>query len=470
MPCAAPCNRLPCNERCKKLLKCGHQCPSFCGEACPQHLCHICSNENDAQVDVLEFKTFAEIDPSESPIVLLGCGHFFTGETLDGMVGMNDVYATDRMGNFIGLRDTSGQLAASVPSCPTCRRPIRQFATKRYNRVINRAVLDESSKRLLVWGRSELQTLEQDLQRLELALEASRAKMSALPGKEMRVTARYVHVNTLMKRAASLGSTTGEEHHPVKRLIDAIRTAERKRALKADASLEREMGRLHIGQTQEGDGTRRSPQPMTTPTLPRLDSQVTLGAQLVRIKAQEIMLRDKFAVLSLAKTTSSDPLMPVTPALSFLAESRNFYTLAKNDNLVRYAVQAILSFARVAYLVMWAPQSKTETGTGQTTGGQDAESSKITIPSVRDLLEEALVLCSKLADGEDLRRAVKDTMRLSEEVTPEELASIKSAMLAGPNGLATHSGHWYNCVNGHPVSTPTLNDMPSAPHQCQLGN
>lgn len=127
---------LPYNERCSKLLNCGHQCPSFCGEDCPQHLCHICSKEKDAQVDVLKFKTFSEIDPKKDPIVLLGYGHFFNGQTLDGAVGMKDVYTTDEKGNFTGLRDTSAELAVSVPSCPTCRRPIRQFATKRYNREV----------------------------------------------------------------------------------------------------------------------------------------------------------------------------------------------------------------------------------------------------------------------------------------------------------------------------------------------
>lgn len=42
MPCAAPCDRLPCDERCAKILKCGHQCPSLCGEDCPNNLCQEC--------------------------------------------------------------------------------------------------------------------------------------------------------------------------------------------------------------------------------------------------------------------------------------------------------------------------------------------------------------------------------------------------------------------------------------------
>jgi hypothetical protein len=39
----------------------------------------------DAEVDMLEFKKYSEIDLDESPVVALACGHFFTVETLDGM-------------------------------------------------------------------------------------------------------------------------------------------------------------------------------------------------------------------------------------------------------------------------------------------------------------------------------------------------------------------------------------------------
>ncbi|KAJ5520817.1 hypothetical protein N7463_001270 [Penicillium fimorum] len=39
-----------------------------------------------------------------------------------------------------------------------------------------------------------------------------------------------------------------------------------------------------------------------------------------------------------------------------------------------------------------------------------------------------------------------------ETVTLEELQSIKTAMVSGRGGIASHSGHWYNCVNGHPFA------------------
>lgn len=133
MPCAAPCSRLPCNQRCSRTLSCGHQCPGICGEVCPEECCHVCSGKQDARIDLLEMKTYREIDVNKTPIVVLGCGHFFTAETLDGHMGMTEVYTIDAYGGFTGLQDVSAVLARSIPRCPDCQCPVRQYATQRYN-------------------------------------------------------------------------------------------------------------------------------------------------------------------------------------------------------------------------------------------------------------------------------------------------------------------------------------------------
>ena len=177
MPCAAPCVRLPCNKRCSKDLPCGHPCPGICGERCPEELCHTCCGKGDARVDLLEMKTYKEIDLDETPIIALACGHFFTAETLDGHMGMGAVYVMDGYGEFTGLKDVSSKLAQSIPCCPDCRSPVKQHATHRYNRVVNRAVIDEMSKRFLVDGQRELRALEQQTEELGQSLETSRAKI-----------------------------------------------------------------------------------------------------------------------------------------------------------------------------------------------------------------------------------------------------------------------------------------------------
>ena len=38
----------------------------------------------DAQVDMIEFREYREVDLDETPVIALACRHFFTTETLDG--------------------------------------------------------------------------------------------------------------------------------------------------------------------------------------------------------------------------------------------------------------------------------------------------------------------------------------------------------------------------------------------------
>jgi hypothetical protein len=60
-------------------------------------------------------KSYGEIDVAETPVVVLGCGHFFTAESLDGHLGMSEVYEIDEYGEFTALKDVSGALAQSIP-------------------------------------------------------------------------------------------------------------------------------------------------------------------------------------------------------------------------------------------------------------------------------------------------------------------------------------------------------------------
>jgi hypothetical protein len=48
-------------------------------------------------------KTYKEIDLAETPIVALSCRHFLTAETLDGLMGMEEVYVTDAHSDFTRL-------------------------------------------------------------------------------------------------------------------------------------------------------------------------------------------------------------------------------------------------------------------------------------------------------------------------------------------------------------------------------
>ncbi|EWZ86614.1 hypothetical protein FOWG_10174 [Fusarium oxysporum f. sp. lycopersici MN25] len=442
MPCSAPCDRLPCDERCTRILPCGHQCPSFCGEDCPTGYCQECGDKGEERVDVLEFLSYAEIDLDESPVVVLSCGHFFTGETLDGSVSLDEVYARDGEGKFNGLNDISESLSSKVPFCPVCKRPIRQFATKRYNRLINRAVMNQICKRFMITGRRQLDHLEQQLQILEDKLDSTRKAYTLKDGVGVLPKKRYEGLDKLTAVSNALVKTMNEEHQPTKVLFDAMATS-RAKATGDSVSVIRQMEALRLS-------------PLAS------DSQIVLGADLLVIKSLEIKLKDFITLLRNWKGTAGGDLLrgwikeQATPSMPKLLHScEKLIEQAKYAKLPRIIVAATLAFARVSQLLAWRSQAADKPSV-QKSGEKNTEAVEDRMGTARKLLHDALEQCSQLGNSDDMKERVQAMLRLFEpryeEVTPEELASIKSAMVSGSGGIATHSGHWYHCVNGHPFA------------------
>jgi len=147
-PCGAPCNRLPCNNRCTKNLPCGHQCPSLCGEICPtkQDYCQECIKEEKVNSMysnfVVEFILFGELsshDLSKDPLIILECGHPFAISTLDKIFEVDDLYefSNDEEGNknWVNLKPIPFDFSSfKLPSCSICRTPAK---ARRYGRIIN---------------------------------------------------------------------------------------------------------------------------------------------------------------------------------------------------------------------------------------------------------------------------------------------------------------------------------------------
>jgi hypothetical protein len=457
MPCAAPCSRLPCNQRCGRFISCGHQCPGICGESCPEDYCQTCSNKRDARVDLLEMKTYEEIDLNETPIVVLGCGHFFTAETLDGHMGMSEVYTVDGDGEFTGLRDASAVLARSIPLCPDCQCPVRQHATQRYNRVINRAVIDEMSKRFLVSGQLQIRALEQQVLVLERDLESTRLEIIRSNEEMFRsygdedVSEDSMHATTL-----SIPKLVRERGDKCKKLEKAIKTfrnsfhnknAPARKLHEATVHAARKAGLDQLMEELKFDDS--------TPALSR-DHQITLRGRMLEVKTDFLILDDKFTISralestpSTATATLSEVGSPGKLAIPFFQICTELIEECNIANLPRLAVEASLFYASIALSYM--PFCHSDDGT-------DADVASTYLQNARDILDKAKELCKQpFQNVEALRSAVDECIRLMrgpwyEKVTTEEIAAIKSALVSGSMGIATHSGHWYNCKNGHPVS------------------
>ncbi|KZZ90554.1 hypothetical protein AAL_07240 [Moelleriella libera RCEF 2490] len=422
----------------------------ICGETCPEKICKDCHMKQDARVDLLEMKTYAEIDVDETPIVVLGCGHFFTAETLDGLIGMNEVYTTNSGGQFTALADVSASLAKQIPKCPDCQRPVRQYVTQRYNRVINRAVIDESSKRFLLSGKGELKSLRNELEKLQEKLAGSyenfllelrlrlfsnrRSVMSGRLSDEFQT--RFRDCNALLRQIARFLGKVSERHQPAHRLHEATL-----HAFKANhpETLDEAMASLSLGH-------------FAVPL--EHDRQITLGGQMVQITVDALVLEEKLNILRELLSAAPDAVTK-SPGSSVRSSAKLFFQTCQvfisscvDVQLPKLAVEASLHHARIAALYQ-SYQLSVDDDRGQAIGY---------VADARKYLGEALELCSQpFQHAEELKAAVSKGIEVLqreryERVTAEELAAIKQAMVSGHGGIATHSGHWYNCANGHPFA------------------
>ena len=204
LPCGVPCVRAPCDKRCTKELECGHQCPSVCGERCPDRKYCLepgCSTDEDVArqvVDYVEFTPFADhtLETTGDLLLVLPCGHACTVETLDNIAGMggffqsqSDEYApltadaaagtgADDVldltaaaplsalscNHWIGVKPRP-QAAVTTPQCPTCRHRICDV--QRYNRPVKTGVLNMLQKQMLLEWQSKLLHAQHEIESLD---------------------------------------------------------------------------------------------------------------------------------------------------------------------------------------------------------------------------------------------------------------------------------------------------------------
>jgi hypothetical protein len=170
---------------------------------------------------MLDFKSYSEIDLDESPIVVLGCGHFFTAETLDGHISMHDAYRTGQTGEYIAL-SRSSSLSQFIPRFPDCQSPIQPYVTQRYNRVINQAVLDETSKRFIVSGNQRLAQFDTDIHNIAAEwrrIKESRRQPTTQDKNEIRKAKEMVA--NLARKISRFNAEASHKEQPVRKLHDA---------------------------------------------------------------------------------------------------------------------------------------------------------------------------------------------------------------------------------------------------------
>lgn len=454
LPCAVPCDLIPCSERCAEILACGHRCPSICGEICPGvAYCQICAHPKIKAivVDFILSSTFEEIDLDTDHCIVPLCGHILTLESMDGHMAMSDFYTMNSDNLIVDLKNSAEPFSASgMKSCPTCRSPLRNL--NRYSRIVRRALIDEATKKFIVWANrgfiplvTRMQAIEAELRETAgssqkvpdevlpavpllapLQLQGSRDQQISQIAKVTRKENRYGTIMGLRREIKKFLQQVDEKEQPFGRIYDLVQDARRHRGIDVDLS-----SKVDILQVRN--------RLLTTVLLIRCDYTILLT-----------FLNDWKT-----RTSTSSPTNQIDLSMN-RKECENLITESHSRNQPGNIVEGHLYWARFFAL----ERSFVIPGSELTQLADKA--------GAREHLQLAHKICdeypgqtagmkSEVTDVEKMLRGSTFYMPVSNE----EKAAVYAAMAHDFRG----TGHWYYCENGHPFTIGECG-MPMQTSQC----
>lgn len=454
LPCAVPCDLLPCSKRCSQTLGCGHQCPSICGERCPEsRYCQECANESikNMMVDYIMGSTYAEINLNDNPCVIPSCGHILTLESMDGHMEMRNFYNISDDPNaedsIVALKSRSVPFSNSeLKNCPMCRGPLRNI--NRYGRIIRRAWIDEATKKFIVWANSQFVPLASRMEHEEFKLQESATGDIAAKSSISDQAQLSSALTKLSLEPIQLIGSRDEKFNLVRKVtatdkrykdICLLRVAIKRFRKKVDEA-EQPISRIHdlVEDARKHYGVN-----MELTDLPSL-LQVRN-----RLLATVLLLRCDYAIL-----------------LDFVAHSArnsvggNIRDLRLNLTLDRKDCETLIQESRtlqqptqeVEGLLYWVRFAALERG--RSASLSDADTSTL-IDHAHAQIQLARRICNAYpgqtagmpAEVSEAEKMLRDATFYA-PVTNSEKAAVYAAMAQSFQG----TGHWYYCVNGHPFT------------------
>ena len=224
-------------------------------------------------VDYVTQATYAEIELDDDPIVIPSCGHIMTLSSMDGHMDMKKFYKISedfltRSSVIVALQAPAEPFSAdNLRSCPLCRRPLRDV--NRYSRIVRQGLIDETTKKFIMWANQQYVPLEARLfdeeSRLSSTAESDGVNLRrlladhdknhpnndvlALHGSAARqfdkvrglpvLTDRYQVAFKLKLDILRFLAQVREEEQPFGRIFDMVRDIRRRRGIDANLVVDR---------------------------------------------------------------------------------------------------------------------------------------------------------------------------------------------------------------------------------------
>ncbi|KAI0013665.1 hypothetical protein F4779DRAFT_625159 [Xylariaceae sp. FL0662B] len=444
MPCAAPCDWVPCSKRCEKKLDCGHQCPSLCGESCPDvKYCQKCCSEDveDREVDFILGMVYREIDLDEDPCVFPDCGHFLTKSNMDGLMDMKSHYEISDVGDPVSILGSSSPFSMDeVKVCPTCRGSLRNIA--RYGRIVRRAILDETTKKFITWSTAEYIRLADSLLNekesienapvVELSADAApqdKGTLSPAKSRAMQLNilsgfvekSRYRSIALLRQRIVGFRNRVRREEQPLQRVAHFVQHANRQQRTKGHFVLDESV----------------------------IQDKGQLQAAALLLKCESVIFLD-FVRLYRGSTVKAEIRLDLS---QHLKDCNALIQLAEATNHPRQEVEGNMYFALFCAIARSLNAENTSIPNGSSFESPQPKSDALKAEAMARL-EKARAIIGAKPSTAALEPEVSAAERFLQEgmfystVSNEEMRSVYKAMAAEFSG----TGHWYTCENNHPFT------------------
>ncbi|KAJ5538073.1 hypothetical protein N7494_007552 [Penicillium frequentans] len=126
--------------------------------------CQTCASDEikDTPVDFILGESYREINLAENPCIFPQCGHFLTVESMDAQMDLKKHYVMDDMEKPISISSSSEPFSIEdIRTCATCRGSLRSLS--RYGRLVRRSLLDEATKKFILYLNQQYVPLAQEL-------------------------------------------------------------------------------------------------------------------------------------------------------------------------------------------------------------------------------------------------------------------------------------------------------------------
>lgn len=388
-------------------------------------------------------KVYDEINLDEEPCIFPDCGHLLTVSSMDGQMAMATHYELDEDNLPTKLHGPSKPFSmddSGIAVCANCRGSLRNIS--RYGRIVRRAMLDEATKKFIVWSNAQYLTLAETLlteqEKLgdvpadaKVAPLTSSTAVLTLPGsrlkqlqilQELSGDGRYTRILGIWKRISSYKNKVAVEEQPFQRVADFVKHANH--------------------------------QHKTTQEFQFDDSVIQVKGYLLAtallLKCDIVVFSDFIRLCGGERLTQAEFKADMT---THFQDCENLINLAHSSKHPREEVQGHIFYAQLCEFSRYFGSSKSpQNPTAEVATDKNDRLSMLKEKGISHVTQ-ARALLEKYPSTSVLKNeidAVENMLNDGEyrQVTTEELRSVYMALTGELRG----TGHWYTCQNGHPFT------------------